>query len=130
VFSVVLLLLLIGRAEGLTLATFNVENYTVADRMVDGVYRKAYPKPEKEKAAIAAAIRGIAPDILAVQEMGPQPYLDDFQRELRAAGTSRMQRCCRRPIPTGMWRCCRRCPSRTCAATPTCLTRISANRTA
>ena len=73
-------------ARALTLATYNVENYTVADRMVEGVYRQAYPKPEKERAAVVKVIAGIRPDILAVQEMGTQAYLDDFQRELRAAG--------------------------------------------
>ncbi len=73
-------------AQALTLAAYNVENYTVADRMVDGVYRAAYPKPEKERAAVVRVIAGIAPDILAVEEMGTQPYLDDFQGELRAAG--------------------------------------------
>lgn len=73
-------------AQALTLATFNVENYTVADRMVEGVYRQTYPKPEKERAANLRVIQGIQPDILAVQEMGTQPYLDEFQRELRAGG--------------------------------------------
>jgi endonuclease/exonuclease/phosphatase family metal-dependent hydrolase len=73
-------------AQALTLATFNVENYTVADRMVEGVYRQAYPKPEKEKAALTKVIAGIAPDILAVQEMGTQAFLDEFRRDLRAAG--------------------------------------------
>ena len=70
----------------LTVAAYNVENYTVADRMVDGVYRPAYPKPEKEKAALRQVIAGIAPDILAVEEMGPPAFLDDFQRELKQAG--------------------------------------------
>ena len=70
----------------LTVAAYNVENYTVADRLVDGVYRPAYPKPEKEKAALRQVITGIAPDILAVEEMGTQPFLDDFQRELKQAG--------------------------------------------
>ncbi len=73
-------------AQALTLATYNIENYTVADRMVEGVYRQAYPKPEKERAAVVKVVAGISPDILAVQEMGTQIYLDDFQRELRAAG--------------------------------------------
>ena len=81
-----ILLWLVTQAHALTLATFNVENYTVADRMVEGVYRQAYPKPEKERAANTRVIQGIQPDILAVQEMGTQPYLDEFQRELRAAG--------------------------------------------
>src|SRR3954470_2385975 len=79
-------LFLAGWVHALTLATYNVENYTVADRMVDGVYRQAYPKPEKERAAVVQVVKGINPDILAVQEMGTQAYLDDFQRELRAAG--------------------------------------------
>jgi endonuclease/exonuclease/phosphatase family metal-dependent hydrolase len=82
----VVFLLLCATAQALTLAAYNVENYTVADRMVEGVYRSAYPKPEKEKAAVARVIAGIAPDILAVEEMGTQPYLEDFQAELRAAG--------------------------------------------
>ena len=77
---------LVGLAHALTVATYNVENYTIADRMVDGVYRQAYPKPEKEKAALRSVIAGIAPDILAVEEMGAQPFLDDFQRELKQAG--------------------------------------------
>jgi endonuclease/exonuclease/phosphatase family metal-dependent hydrolase len=90
VFFVAISFLCFGSAvlasAALTVATYNVENYTVADRMVDGVYRPAYPKPEKEKAALQQAIAGIAPDILAVEEMGPQPFLDDFQRELKQAG--------------------------------------------
>jgi len=84
----VLVGLLVGSltAQALTVAAYNVENYTLADRLVDGVFRPAYPKPEKEKAALRQVIAGIAPDILAVEEMGPQPFLDDFQRELKEAG--------------------------------------------
>jgi endonuclease/exonuclease/phosphatase family metal-dependent hydrolase len=73
-------------APALIIATYNVENYLVTDRLVDGVYREAYPKPEKEKAALRQVIAGIAPDILAVQEMGGAAYLDEFQRELKQAG--------------------------------------------
>lgn len=85
-FVAIIFFLAAAAAQALTIATYNVENYLVADRMVDGVYRPAYPKPEKEKAALRRIIREIAPDILAVQEMGAQPFLDDFQRELKAAG--------------------------------------------
>src|SRR6185295_10579864 len=73
-------------AHALTIATYNIENYLVADRMVEGVYRQAYPKPEAEKAALRQVVVGIAPDILAVEEMGAQPYLDEFQRDLKRAG--------------------------------------------
>lgn len=73
-------------AAGLTIATYNLENYTLADRMVDGVYRTRYPKPEEERRAISAVVRAIAPDVLAVQEMGRADYLEEFRAELRAAG--------------------------------------------
>ena len=73
-------------AQALTVATYNVENYLVADRMVEGVYHPAYPKPEKEKAGLRQVIAAIAPDVLAVEEMGTQPFLDEFQRELRQSG--------------------------------------------
>ncbi|MBS0633264.1 MAG: endonuclease/exonuclease/phosphatase family protein [Verrucomicrobia bacterium] len=74
------------RAETLTVATYNVENYTSADRMAEVGYRKDYPKPETEKAALRAVIRGLGADLLVLQEMGPQPYLDELQRDLKAAG--------------------------------------------
>lgn len=86
VFFVAIKFLSFAAAAALTVAAYNVENYTLADRMVDGVYRPAYPKPEKEKAALRQVITGLAPDILAIEEMGPPAYLDDFQRELRQAG--------------------------------------------
>jgi endonuclease/exonuclease/phosphatase family metal-dependent hydrolase len=79
-------LLLASLARALTVATYNVENYTIANRMVEGVYREAYPKPEKERTALRQVITAIAPDVLAVCEMGPQPFLDDFQLELKQAG--------------------------------------------
>jgi hypothetical protein len=79
-------LLAVAASAAITVAAYNVENYTMADRMVDGVYRPAYPKPEKEKAALRNVIAGIQPDILAIEEMGTQSYLDDFRRELRQVG--------------------------------------------
>ncbi len=77
-----------GRAaDSLTLATWNVENYVGEDRMVEGGYRTGYPKPEAAKAALRAAIREMAPDVLALQEMGPEPYLNELQRDLAAEGS-------------------------------------------
>jgi endonuclease/exonuclease/phosphatase family metal-dependent hydrolase len=73
-------------SAAITVAAYNVENYTLADRMVEGVFRQAYPKPEAEKAAVRQAVAGINPDVLAIEEMGGQPYLEDFQRELKHAG--------------------------------------------
>lgn len=73
-------------AAAITVASFNVENYTLADRMVEGVFRSAYPKPEAEKAAVRQVVAAVNPDVLAVQEMGGPTFLADFQRELKRAG--------------------------------------------
>jgi endonuclease/exonuclease/phosphatase family metal-dependent hydrolase len=75
-----------GRAETLTIATYNVENYGPADRMTADGFRKDYPKPEPEKRALRAVIRGLNADVLVLQEMGAQPYLDELRRDLKADG--------------------------------------------
>tara|TARA_R100000027_G_scaffold9275_4_gene6696 strand:+ start:31068 stop:31958 length:891 start_codon:yes stop_codon:yes gene_type:complete len=67
-------------------ATMNLRNYLVQDRMVDGRWRTNHPKPETEKLALAKAVVEIAPDILAMQEMGPGPFLREFATDLKAAG--------------------------------------------
>ena len=74
------------RADGLVIATYNIENYGPANRMTDAGYRKEYPKPETEKRALHAVLRALNADVLILQEMGPQPYLDELQRDLKTAG--------------------------------------------
>jgi len=76
----------VAAQAAITIATYNLENYTLANRMVDGVYREKYPKPEAERAALRQVIGTLAPDVLAVQEMGPPSFLTEFQRELKLAG--------------------------------------------
>ena len=61
-----------ARAETLTVATYNVENYVAADRMTETGYRKDYPKPELEKRALRRVIRALAADVVVLQEMGPR----------------------------------------------------------
>ncbi len=73
-------------AETLTIATYNVDNYGPADRMTEHGYRKDYPKPEAEKRALRRVIHGLNADVLVMQEMGAQPYLDELRRDLRAEG--------------------------------------------
>ncbi len=73
-------------AGTLTVATYNVRNYTLENRMADGEYKKEYPKPESEKDALRAVIKAIDADVLALQEMGPRPFLDELQRDLRSDG--------------------------------------------
>ncbi|MEO6246237.1 MAG: endonuclease/exonuclease/phosphatase family protein [Opitutaceae bacterium] len=89
-FSYLLLTLIGGMvavsAEALTLATYNIENYGPANRLTEAGYRKDYPKPEAEKRALRAVIRGLAADVLVLQEMGPRPYLDELRRDLKSEG--------------------------------------------
>lgn len=82
------LLLLAGPVAGETLrvATYNVENYGPANRMTEAGYRQEYPKPESEKRALRQVVRGLDADVLVLQEMGAQPYIDELRRDLRTEG--------------------------------------------
>jgi endonuclease/exonuclease/phosphatase family metal-dependent hydrolase len=73
-------------AKVITVAAYNVENFCLEDRMVDGVFKQKYPKPEKEKAALIQVIKAIKPDVLAIEEMGGQEFLDELQYRLKLAG--------------------------------------------
>jgi len=73
-------------AETLTIATYNIENYGPANRMTADGYRKDYPKPEAEKRALRQVIRALNADVLVMQEMGPQAYLDELRRDLKTEG--------------------------------------------
>ena len=75
-----------GRTEVLTIATYNIENYGPANRLTETGYRKDYPKPEAEKRALRAVIRALNADVLVLQEMGPQVYLDELRRDLKTEG--------------------------------------------
>ena len=73
-----------ARAETLTIATYNVENYGLADRMTEAGYRQDYPKPEPEKRALRTVIRALGADVLVLQEMGTRPYLEELRRDLKS----------------------------------------------
>jgi len=70
----------------LTVATYNVENYGLANRRTADGYAPDYPKPESEKAALRRVIIALGPDVLALQEMGGPTYLRELQEDLRADG--------------------------------------------
>ncbi|HVS53840.1 MAG TPA: endonuclease/exonuclease/phosphatase family protein [Opitutaceae bacterium] len=76
----------VAHAETLTIATYNIENYGPADRVTEAGFRADYPKPEAEKAALRRVIRGLNADVLVLQEMGDQPYLDELRHDLKAEG--------------------------------------------
>ncbi len=83
---VLALLFVAARAETLTIATYNIENYGASNRMTEAGYRKDYPKPEPEKKALRAVLGAMNADIVVLQEMGPRPYLDELQRDLKNEG--------------------------------------------
>jgi len=89
VSCVLALLALLGvtsSAQAVRIATYNVENYLLLDRIVDGGYRKNYPKPEASKAALRAEIREVNADVLALQEMGGETFLRELQLDLKREG--------------------------------------------
>jgi endonuclease/exonuclease/phosphatase family metal-dependent hydrolase len=79
-------LCVVVRAESLTLATYNVENYGPANRMTEAGYRKDYPKPEAEKRALRTVLRALNADVLVFQEMGGAAHLEELRRDLRTEG--------------------------------------------
>lgn len=74
------------RAEPLTIATYNVENYGSANRLTEAGYRQDYPKPEAQKQALRTVIRGLNADVLVLQEMGGPAHLEELRRDLRSEG--------------------------------------------
>ncbi|MEM1221637.1 MAG: endonuclease/exonuclease/phosphatase family protein [Verrucomicrobiota bacterium] len=73
-------------SKDLRIATFNLDNYLVMDRYVEGVWRPNYPKPEKEKAALRDVVLDVRPDILFMQEMGQRPFLEELRADLSLLG--------------------------------------------
>ena len=68
----------------LVLMSWNLRRYSIEDRDGDG--QRAEPKPAAERAAAVRLIARWRPDVLAVQEIGVEPVLDEFRRALRGEG--------------------------------------------
>ncbi|MFU8848715.1 MAG: endonuclease/exonuclease/phosphatase family protein [Opitutales bacterium] len=86
ILSFVQLCLLAEASAGLRMATYNVRNYLVMDRYLEGRWQPQYPKPEKEKTMVRQIIRETSPDILALQEMGPPAFLQELRADLAEEG--------------------------------------------
>ena len=72
--------------DAVRVATFNADNYLVMDRLLEGGrWRPDYPKPESEKRMVRRILAMVDADIVALQELGPRPFLaelrDDLARE-------------------------------------------------
>lgn len=81
-----LCLLLSTAFADLRIATYNLDNYLVMDRLVSGHWRIEYPKPENEKEIIRQIIRESDPDVLALQEMGSLDFLEELRADLARDG--------------------------------------------
>ena len=75
-----------AHAKSIRLATYNLNNYLVMDRHVGAVWRPSYPKPEADKTIIRQVIKQALPDILAVQEIGTLPFLEELRADLAQQG--------------------------------------------
>ena len=56
------------------------------DRLAGGYWIENYPKPEIENGIVRSIIKRVNPDVLALQEMGEIPYLNDLWRDLNNSG--------------------------------------------
>ena len=83
---VALLATLVATAEPVTVATYNLANYNLTDRQIEGAFLASYPKPENEKTALRKVLHLIDADVLALQEVGGDDFLRELQRDLRKEG--------------------------------------------
>ena len=74
------------QAEKVRVATYNIRNYLICDRIVEGRWRPEYPKPEKEKAALRSILAKANADVLALQELGDESFLRELWLDLNASG--------------------------------------------
>ncbi len=65
--------------------TWNVRNYSVAGRRINGKYVQAL-KPDFEKKALREGIRKINADVLLIQEMGDIQFLRELRSDLSREG--------------------------------------------
>lgn len=75
----------VGTPDTVRICTWNLHNYNVARRNVNGKWR-VHPKPESERDAICDVLAKINPDILLVQEIGDSGFMNDFRARLEKRG--------------------------------------------
>lgn len=72
-------------AKSLRVCTWNLNNYNINRRNVNGAWRFA-PKSEEEKRMLCDTIANIKPDVLLVNEIGGFDYLSEFRSMLARKG--------------------------------------------
>ena len=83
----------VGWGETIRVASYNVENYLVMDRMVSGRWQEDYPKPLKERRIVRSVINQTNPDVLAIQEIGERVYLDELWQDLNNTNGTQFKYC-------------------------------------
>jgi endonuclease/exonuclease/phosphatase family metal-dependent hydrolase len=81
-----ILLCLSVSGEKVRVASLNLQNYLMMDRLVDGYWHENYPKPEIECRVLRSIIARVNPDVLALQEIGDPPFLHDLWHDLNKSG--------------------------------------------
>jgi len=74
-----------------TVATFNVFNWGLANRHIDGVFQRDAMKPESEKKAVVNIIKELNADVLVIQEIilnDAQANIKDIRNHIADAGLS------------------------------------------
>lgn len=72
--------------DSLRIATYNLRNYLLMERLVEGDFRMDYPKPEVEKSVVRQTIVAAAPDLIALQEIGSEAMLLELRDDLAEEG--------------------------------------------
>ena len=73
-------------AERIRVVTWNIENYLTMNRVIESGWRPDYPKRESAKAALRRVVGALEADVLALQEVGSEPFLFELQRDLQMEG--------------------------------------------
>lgn len=73
-------------SSSVVIASYNIENYLMMPRWIEGHYRSNAGKPIEEKEAVIKMITQVHPDILGLMEIGDQRQLNDLKRRLQEAG--------------------------------------------
>lgn len=77
------------RVEEYKVCTWNIQNWGITDRFVEGRFQADAMKPESEIKSVLAILKRIQPDILGVSEILQSPqdqFLKHFENQLKNSG--------------------------------------------
>lgn len=88
-FTLFLASLYAGENREFTVCTWNIQNWGVTDRFIEGRFQPEAMKPDSEIKSVISILQKINPDILGVSEILQSPedqYLKHFSLQLKNAG--------------------------------------------